>query len=77
MQCLNCGRDSQSCLCEACRSQDILDKIIMEILYYKDDTCENEFLRSFMHGFENPRDARTRIPELLSLFDEETAAFSR
>ena len=77
MQCLNCGRDSQSCLCEACRSQDILDKIIMEILYYKEDTCENEFLRSFMQRFENPKDARDDIPELLRLFEDETAAFSR
>ena len=77
MKCLNCGREARSYLCQDCRSQDILDKIVIEVFYYKEETCGNEFLKPFMGRFENPKDARDCIPELLSLFDEETAAFSR
>lgn len=77
MKCLNCGCESQEHLCGSCRAQDVLDTVVAGILSYREDTCENEFLRAFMQRFDNPKDARNDIPELLRLFDEETASFSR
>lgn len=77
MKCLNCGREAQSCLCQACHDPDTLDRVVTEILCYKEETCENEFVRAYMRQFEDPKDGRACIPELLALFSGEEAAFSR
>ena len=77
MKCLNCGRETQSCLCQACHDPDTLDRVVTEILCYKEETCENEFVRAYMRQFDDPKEGRTCIPELLALFSGEEAAFSR
>ena len=67
MKCLNCGREAQSCLCQACHDPDTLDRVVTEILCYKEETCENEFVRAYMRQFEDPKEGRACIPELLAI----------
>ena len=77
MYCLNCGHEGQGYLCENCRTQDILEKLVLDILYYKEDSCENTHLRAYMNQFEDVRAGRDCVPALLELFDEKTVAYIR
>ena len=71
MKCLNCGRESENYLCQDCRSLEILDKIFYEISEYKEETCENEFVKEYVGSFEKIYESRDCIPDILALFDKE------
>lgn len=69
MKCLNCGNISTSLLCEECRSGEILEKIFREIVYFRQDTCENPYLLEYAVDFDERSALRLIVPEILNLFD--------
>ena len=75
MRCLNCGCESEHCLCPDCRTAENLDRIFQDIRYYKPDTCSNPYLREYANGLTNNNTVRDLIPDLLSLFDEQTTEY--
>lgn len=77
MKCLHCGANSPQLLCENCRTQEILEQVFFELLRYRDETCENPFVRSYMNSFDDPAEGRRHVPELLDLFDGKTGEFCR
>ena len=75
MKCLNCGCTSENYLCNACITPDILEKVFKEIRYYNPETCENPFLIEYASGLTDKYAERNIIPEILKMFDFETAEF--
>ena len=71
MKCLNCGKESNHYLCDACAKPDILDRIFNEIRSYKPETCTNPYLAEFASGLTEKYAERDIIPEILELFDPE------
>lgn len=75
MKCLNCGNTSEHYLCEACTTEETLDKIFNEIIAYKLETCENPYLAEFASGLEENCDVRECIPDILGLFDSKVTEY--
>ena len=75
MKCLNCGRQSKNYLCDCCQNPDVLDKIFNEILFYKQENCENSYLLEFASSFNEKNDVKDIIPDILTLFDFKTSEF--
>ena len=75
MKCLFCGKENNNLLCENCITLEALAKTFTGIATYKEDYCENEYIKEYVSSFETPKDAFSHIPELLELFDIEIAEF--
>lgn len=75
MKCLNCGNDSEELICCDCREEKVLEKIFDEIIFFKADTCNNEYVKEYIKKFEKARDARNDIPQILELFVKEISEF--
>ena len=75
MNCLYCGKVSTTLLCGDCLTIDKLDKVFFETLFFKDENCTLENVRSFVEGFENPVDAKKHLPELLGLFGDQDVSY--
>lgn len=69
MKCLNCGKENEHLLCNDCRTVDILEKIYRDVSYYRDETCDNQFVRELVAGLTNPKEELKYVPEILGLFD--------
>lgn len=75
MKCLNCGRDSDHYLCGNCTTSDILPEIFYQICYYREETCENPYVKEFVSGLTEKYAERNIIPDILEQFDFETAEY--
>lgn len=75
MKCINCGKKSNALLCDKCHTIEILDKMFSEMLGYKEEICENKYLKEYASQFENPYLVRDHIPELLEGFSDEDTEF--
>lgn len=78
MKCLYCGNESDGYLCLDCRTSEIIEKIYYQIMYY--DTQKNQatpFVNEYEQHFENYKDARSVIVDLLDLFPDEMVAYYR
>lgn len=69
MKCLNCGAQNEFHLCEHCRTEEILDKIFVDLCFYKPDKCENPYVVEFAGDAADASEARSCIPQILALFD--------
>ena len=68
MNCIYCGKKSDTLMCPNCQTIDKLDEVFFEVLFFKSENCTLENVRSFVEGFENPIDAKKQLPEILKLF---------
>lgn len=74
MFCLNCGKENNAYLCEACRTEEILDYIWKQI-YCKIDFCENKYIKELAESLEYPFAYRNCIPDIIKLFDKDIAEY--
>lgn len=75
MNCLCCGENSEALLCPECRTMDKMIDVFWAVLYFKEENCQMENVRTFVTGFEKPIDAKLRIPELLELFSDQDVSY--
>lgn len=69
MKCLNCGKEVDNLLCNDCVNVEILREIFFNLSYYKEDRCENEYIKEFAQSFDDVKVMQTVIPDVLNLFD--------
>lgn len=75
MNCLYCGKKSETLLCPECQTMDKMIDAFWDMLYLKEETCQPENARAFMAEFEKPIDAKLKIPELLGLFSDQDVSY--
>jgi hypothetical protein len=71
MKCLNCGRENDRYLCDACSTADVLDKIFNDIRSFKPETCDNPYLMEYASTLSDRSAVRDIIPAILDYFDSE------
>lgn len=71
MKCLHCGREGEGLLCPECRTEDILERVFYDILYYKPDVCENPYIVAYASSMPEKYAERDCIPQILALFPSE------
>ena len=77
MKCFICGTESEICLCDSCRSLQNLELIFDDVVKFKEEKCDNEYIREHALSLENPYLTRELIPDLLSCFrDEDTGYYN-
>lgn len=74
MRCINCGNDSDGLLCKECRTMSVLDSVYNQILGFRLDECQNEFLCELYKSQEGIPMWDNIIP-LLELFDRTSVLF--
>lgn len=74
MRCINCGKESLVLLCENCRTDEILEQVYRQLMYFKpDDEQMGPYVRALAENYDDPRAIRDFIPDILKLFpDNET-----
>jgi hypothetical protein len=75
MKCLNCGKTVATFLCTDCQTQENLNKIFYEILYYRPENCENAYLAEYISTLTEKYAERNIIPSILDLFDFDISEF--
>ena len=75
MKCFNCGNETQDYLCPNCRQEEILDRLIPAMLYYREETCPFPGLAEYAQTVLDPRDIRLCVPNILALLPAELAEY--
>lgn len=75
MKCLNCGKETDAFLCPDCITEDILDKVFLDLMFYNPDKCENPVISEYVSGLSERYAELDAIPELLKLFPESISDF--
>lgn len=71
MRCLNCGKESPALLCADCRTDEILEQVYRQVMYYKpDDEQMSPYVRALAESYDDPKAIRQFIPDILKLFPE-------
>lgn len=71
MKCFNCGKETGTYLCPNCRTEEVLDKLIPQMLSYKADQCEFPHLVEYVTALPEEREVRKCIPQILALLPAE------
>lgn len=75
MKCLNCGCTSERCLCATCMTDDVLNRIYKEILYFNPETRENPYLVEYVASLQKNDAQRDIMPYVLDQLDFEISEF--
>lgn len=75
MKCLKCGNQTEKMLCEQCMDEMTLKEIFFELLYFREDRCENEYVMNFVNEVGGKECVREYIPALLELFDDDVSEY--
>jgi len=76
MKCLNCGCETDRFLCESCRTEDILDKVVNDIFdYCSPNKDEYPYIAEVMKDPDYMYNKFDILPQLLQLFDEEKVEY--
>lgn len=75
MNCLSCGCESENYLCTDCISENTLDLIFSNLMYYNAETCNIETLKEYVEKCENSYEARKCIPDILLLFNKSVSEY--
>lgn len=75
MKCLNCGEEVHNLLCDDCINIEVLKDIFYDLLFYKEDRCENEYIKEFVKSFDDVKSVKTVIPAVLKLFDQDEVEY--
>ena len=75
MKCLNCGKEAENLLCNDCINLEVLGEVFSDLLYYKEDRCENEYFKEFAKSFDDAKAIQAVIPDVLKLFDEDDVEY--
>ena len=77
MKCLHCGTEQSNYLCENCLTEQILDKVFYELLFFKPETCTSPHIEELVSQQTEKYAERLFIPEVINLFPTEIAEFYR
>ena len=75
MKCFNCGQQTETYLCPDCRAEEVLDKLIPQMLSYKAEFCEFPYLMEYVATLPEEREIRKCILQILSVLPEELAEY--
>lgn len=75
MKCFNCGKETKAYLCPECCTEEILDKLIPQVLSYKQEFCEYPYLMKYVATLPDEREARKCVPEILAVLPVELAEY--
>ncbi len=75
MKCFNCGAETEEFLCENCLKEDVLKKIIPQLLYAREDSCDNEFIREYASQYDEIKKVVECVPKILSKFPDSVSSF--
>ena len=75
MKCFNCGKETKAYLCPECCTEEILDKLIPQVLSYKQEFCEYPYLMKYVATLTDEREARKCVPEILAVLPVELAEY--
>lgn len=71
MKCLNCGKENHALLCEDCRTDEVLEQIYRQVMYFKpNDEQIGSHVRHLVESYDDPKAARVCIPDMLKLFPD-------
>lgn len=75
MKCLHCGAEQSHYLCEKCLTEEILERVFYEIIFYKPDSCSSPYIAELVSKQKEKYAERAIIPEILDLFPVEVSSF--
>lgn len=75
MKCLHCGAEQGHYLCDKCLTEEILEKVFYELIFFKPDSCSSPYIAELVSKQTVKYAERTIIPEILDLFPVEVSAF--
>jgi len=75
MKCLHCGSEQSHYLCDECLTEEILDKVFYEIIFFKPDVCSSPYIVELVSKQTEKYAERAVIPEILDLFSVEISSF--
>lgn len=77
MKCLHCGAEQIHYLCENCLTEEILEKVFYEVIFFKPDSCSSPYIAELISQQTEKYAERAVIPDILDLFPVEVSAFYR
>ena len=76
MKCLNCGCETDRFLCENCRTEEILDKVVNDVMNYSTSNKEEyPYIAEVMNDPDYMFNKFNILPQLLQLFDKEKVEY--
>lgn len=75
MKCLHCGKEQSHYICDECLTEEILDKVFYELIFFKPDSCSSPYIVELVSQQTERYAERAIIPEILALFPAEVSAF--
>lgn len=77
MKCLQCGAEQSNYLCDKCLTEEILEKVFYEVIFFKPDSCTSPYVAELVSNQKEKYAERAIIPEILDLFPAEISDFYR
>ena len=77
MKCLNCGHMTAEYLCPDCRTEEVLDRLIPQMGWYKAEKCEFPYLMEYAATLPEGQEVRKCIPNILELLSKDLAEYYR
>jgi len=69
IECLSCGNRSEKLLCSECRTDDKFAAVYETMMHFNNEDCQNEYIKRFVEGLEDPTQIRNIVPEMIALLD--------
>lgn len=69
MTCLYCGKRGENLLCSNCTKIDIFDEIFNQLIYYREDKCENKRIIKYVKSFDDVASMKMTIPNMINIFE--------
>lgn len=68
MKCLHCGCETETPLCQDCRSEEILELVYREVMYVAPEECTLPQVAELKHRQVEPKGERSILPQVFALF---------
>lgn len=75
MKCFNCGNETNEYLCPNCRTENIMDVLIPQMLSFKAEWCQFPYFVEYATTLQDERDVRKCVPTILEILPAEKAEY--